>query len=573
MKAVDTLDFYLYSLLSNVRLLKASYTAKIMAVAFCGTHIPLLALLLSFVFSQSYSSDIAIQVLLIALSSTLVGTAITLYALNLLLIPVKATSNALRDYNQSQKLPDLPVHFEDAAGTLMADTMLTINQLDELIDYISNYDDVTRLPTRGLFCDRLKLQLSESQSRQKMTAFFVLRIDDFANISRSMDFKLVNEILQVIAQRLSGSILATDLIGYLSTGEFIIAQVDFPVLEMVIGLVRNLLDAVAKTVYVSGKPVHLTASIGITIASSGSLLKPHGVDEVLQQAQAGLYQARMKGRGQYQFYSPEINAKLEADLMLEQALHQALLKEQLQVYYQPLVNLKTGKITAMEALVRWHHPSLGMIAPARFIPIAEANGLIVEIGEWVLRTACAQNRRWQRSGLPHIRVSVNLSARQFEKPNLVGSVRQILFETDLSPQYLELEVTESFLMADVDVSVQTLRELGDLGVELALDDFGTGYSSLSYLKGFPVNMLKIDQSFIKDVTVQVDSAAIAEAIISLARVLNLTTTAEGIETAEQLAFLQQHGCTEGQGFYFARPQPVEDATRTLAGGFADLVSS
>ncbi len=573
MKAVNTPDFYLYSFLSNVRPLKASYTAKIMAVAFCGTHIPLLALLLSFVFSQSYSSEIAIRVLVIALSSTLGGTAITLYALNLLLAPVKATSNALRDYNKSQKLPELPMHFEDAAGTLMADTTLTIKQLDELIDYIANYDDVTRLPTRGLFCNRLKLQISESQSHQKMTAFFVIRIDDFANLSRSMDFKLVNEILQVIAQRLSSSILATDLIGYLNTGEFIIAQVDFPVLEMVISLVRTLLDAVAKTVYVSGKPVHLTASIGITIASSSSFLKPHGVDEILQQAQAGLYQARMKGRGQYQFYSPEINAKLEADLMLEQALHQALLKEQLQVYYQPLVDLKTGQITAMEALVRWHHPSFGMISPARFIPIAEANGLILEIGEWVLRTACAQNRCWQCSGLPHIRVSVNLSARQFEKANLVGFVRQTLFETDLSPEYLELEVTESFLMADVNMSIQTLRELGDLGVELALDDFGTGYSSLSYLKGFPVNMLKIDQSFLTDVTVQVDSAAIAEAIISLARVLNLTTTAEGIETADQLAFLQQHGCTEGQGFYFARPQPVEDATRILAGGFADLVLS
>ncbi len=233
------------------------------------------------------------------------------------------------------------------------------------------------------------------------------------------------------------------------------------------------------------------------------------------------------------------------------------------VYYQPLIDLHSGQITAMEALVRWQHPTLGLVSPVKFIPIAEANGLILPIGEWVLRTACAQNRAWQLAGFNPIRISVNLSARQFELPNLVEVVSQILEETGLQVSYLELEVTESFLMADMERSVKILKQLRELGIWLALDDFGTGYSSLNYLKRFPVNMLKIDRSFVQDVTSNPDSAAVTNAIIALAKSLRLNITAEGVETQEQLDYLKMQGCDEGQGYYFSCPVPADLITPML----------
>ena len=225
--------------------------------------------------------------------------------------------------------------------------------------------------------------------------------------------------------------------------------------------------------------------------------------------------------------------------------------------------MHTRQVTAVEALVRWQHPTRGLVSPAKFIPIAENNGLIVSIGEWVLRTACAQNRAWQLAGIKPIRMSVNLSARQFEEPNLVEVVTQVLQETGLSSAYLELEVTESFLMSDIEHSLKTLKQLRELGIWLALDDFGTGYSSLNYLKRFPINMLKIDRSFVQDVTSNPDSAAITNAIIALAKSLQLKITAEGVETSEQLEYLQRRGCEEAQGFYFGIPTPAERITGIL----------
>jgi EAL domain-containing protein (putative c-di-GMP-specific phosphodiesterase class I) len=239
---------------------------------------------------------------------------------------------------------------------------------------------------------------------------------------------------------------------------------------------------------------------------------------------------------------------LQERLALENDLRGALERGEMIVYYQPLVDLHTRQITALEALLRWQHPTRGLVSPAKFIPIAEDNGLIISIGEWVLRTACAQNRAWQLAGIEPIRISVNLSARQFEAPNLVEIVRQTLAETGLPASYLELEVTESFLMGDVQHSVKTLKQLRELGVWLALDDFGTGYSSLNYLKSFPVNMLKIDRSFVQDVTFNPDSAAVTDAVIALAKSLQLKITAEGVETQEQLDYLQKQGCQEGQGY-------------------------
>ncbi|MBN3922733.1 bifunctional diguanylate cyclase/phosphodiesterase [Nostoc sp. NMS4] len=551
---------YLYSFLARFPLLKKSYTSKIMLVAFLGTHIPLLSLLLSFVISNSYSLEMAIRVMLIALLATLAGTAATLYALHHLLQPVILTSAALQNYLNTKTLPELPTDFVDEAGTLMADTSQTLHKLDELIHYISNYDDLTGLPNRDLFCDRLHQTLSQPENNQRLVAVFLLGIDDFTGMSHGLEHETINLLLRAVAQRLSSCMAQTDILAHLSGDEFAIARIDIVSFESVIKLSQMLLSTLSKPFSLEGNLIHLTASIGITI---NGINDPNSVDQLLQQAHIALYQAKQQGRNQYQYYSPEINAQLQERLILENELHGALDRNEMLVFYQPLIDLHTGQITAMEALVRWQHPTLGLVSPIKFIPIAETNGAIVSIGEWVLRTACLQNRAWQLAGFTPIRISVNLSARQFEQPYLVEVINQILEETGLQASHLELEVTESFLMADMERSVKTLKQLRELGIWLALDDFGTGYSSLNYLKRFPVNMLKIDRSFVQDVISNPDSAAVTNAIIALAKSLRLNITAEGVETQEQLDYLKMQGCDEGQGYYFSCPVPADIITPML----------
>ncbi|OYD94602.1 GGDEF-domain containing protein [Nostoc sp. 'Peltigera membranacea cyanobiont' 210A] len=550
----------LYSFLASFPLLKKSYTAKIMLVAFLGTHIPLLSLLLSFVISNSYSLEMTIRVMLIALLATLAGTAVTLYAIHHLLKPVILTSAALQNYLNTKTLPELPTEFADEVGTLMADTSQTLHKLDELIHYISNYDDLTGLPNRDLFRDRLHQTLSQPENNQRFVAVFLLGIDDFTAMSHGLEHETTNLLLRAVAQRLSLCMTQTDILAHLSGDEFTIARIDIVSFESVIKLSQMVLNTLSKPFSIEGNLIHITASIGITI---NGINEPNSVDQLLQQAHIALYQAKQQGRSKYQFYSPEINAQLQERITLENELHRALDRNEMLVYYQPLIDLHSGQITAMEALVRWQHPTLGLVSPAKFIPIAEANGLILPIGEWVLRTACAQNRAWQLAGFNPIRISVNLSARQFEQPYLVEVISQILEETGLQVSYLELEVTESFLMADMERSVKILKQLRELGIWLALDDFGTGYSSLNYLKRFPVNMLKIDRSFVQDVTSNPDSAAVTNAIIALAKSLRLNITAEGVETQEQLDYLKMQGCDEGQGYYFSCPVPADVITPML----------
>jgi diguanylate cyclase (GGDEF)-like protein len=550
----------LYSFLSNFGLVKKSYTAKIMLVAFLGTHVPLLALVFSFVISNSYSWEMAVRVLVIALVSTLAGTAATLYALRHLLSPVILTSATLQDYLNNKKLPELPTQFVDEVGTLMANTSQAIHKLDELIHYISNYDELTGLPNRELFCDRLYQAVSQSENNQQLVAVLLLGIDDFTGMSHGLDNATLNLLLRAVAQRLTTCMGQTDILAHWSGDEFAIARTEIPSFESAINLSHLIVNTLAKPFSIEGRSIHITASIGITITF---LNERNSVNQLLQQAHMSLHQAKQQGRSQFQFYSPEINAQLQERLALENELHGAVERNEMVVYYQPLIDLHTRQVTALEALVRWQHPTRGLVSPAKFIPIAEANGSIVAIGEWVLRTACAQTRAWQVAGFPPIRISVNLSARQFEQTNLVEVVSQILEQTGLEASYLELEVTESFLMADVQRSVKTLEELRKLEISLALDDFGTGYSSLNYLKRFPVNMLKIDRSFVQDVTSNPDSAAVTDAIVALAKSLRLKITAEGIETKEQLDYLQKRGCEEGQGFYFSRPIPADAIAEML----------
>ncbi len=553
----------LYTTLDKIAPLRKNYTAKIMSVAFLGTHIPLLALLGSFVLSNTYSWEMGLRILGIALLATLVGTAVTLYALNHLLVPVLLAVNALKAYRESETLESLPIQFTDEAGTLMADTARTLQELDALIHHVTHYDDITGLPKYDLFCTRLTETLQNSTNPQQLLTVLVLGIDDFVNLSHGLERNTLDLLLRAVTQRLKSESGQNISLSYVGKSEFALALLDLPSFETVIKLSQLLLSMMAKPFLVNGQLIHITASIGITITSLDHPEVAGAVDKMLQQAQISLHQSQQERRNQYRFYSPELNIQIQERLALENALHGALDREEMVVYYQPLFDLKRGEITAVEALVRWQHPTLGLVSPDKFIPLAEANGFIVPLGEWVLRTACAQSQAWRSAGLPSVRMSVNLSARQFEQPNLLERVQQILGETALDPRHLELEVTESFLITDLQRSVKVLNGLRDMGISVALDDFGTGYSSLSYLKRFPINMLKIDRSFVVDVLTNADSVAVTDAIIALAQGLGLSITAEGIETQEQLTYLKQRGCEEGQGYYFGRPVPATAIAQQL----------
>lgn len=545
-------NLHLYSVLSRFSFLKKSYAAKIIFIAFLGTHIPLLALLFSFVLSNAYPWEVMVRVTSIALVATLAGTGVTLYALHHLLVPVILTSTSLQDYLDMQTLPKLPTEFGDEVGTLMANTSKTLHQLDELIHYISHYDDLTGLPNRNLFCDRFaQMQVEHGQ---QLIAVLIVGIDDFVEMSHAWKPEILRALLRAVAQRVTSCIANPSILAHLNDDEFAIALLDVSSFESIIKLSQLLLSTLAKPFPIESHLIHLTASVGISINIDAATA--YDAEHFLQQAHMARHTAQQQGRSQYQFYSPEISAHLQERLALENELYGAIERGEMRVYYQPLINLQTRQVIALEALVRWQHPTRGLISPTKFIAIAESNGLIQPLGEWVLRTACAQNRAWQLAGLSPVRISVNLSARQLEQPNLVDRVRQILHETELAASCLELEVTESALMVDVQRSVMLLEQLRSLDIVLALDDFGTGYSSLNYLKRFPVSMLKIDRSFVQDVISNPDSAAVTAAIIALAQTLRLTITAEGIETQEQLDYLQSRGCHEGQGFYFGRPAPA-----------------
>ena len=430
---------------------------------------------------------------------------------------------------------------------------------EEMIIYQCYHDNLTKLPNRLLFHDRLDLALVHAHGNQQILAMIFLDLDRFKLLNDILGHTLGDRLLQGVAKRLAKCIGEGDTVARMGGDEFALLIPKISQVEDVAKICQKVLEVLRFSFNLGGREVYITASIGI------SLYPNDGKDgeALLANSEVAMYRSKSKGGNNYQFYTPTMNTRITERLALENSLRYALDKKEITVYYQPQINIQTGKVVGMEALARWKHPELGLISPAKFIPLAEETGLIIPLGELVLRTACAQNKAWQDEGLPPLRVAVNLSARQFQQENLVERVAGILEETRLDPQWLELEITESVVMEDVEFTAKILQELRAMGVQISIDDFGTGYSSLGYLKKFPINTLKIDQSFIRELTTNPNDAAITSAMIILAHNLNLNVTAEGVESPEQLAFLKQQKCDKMQGYIFSPPVPPETFVKLL----------
>ncbi|HYD97312.1 MAG TPA: EAL domain-containing protein [Noviherbaspirillum sp.] len=423
----------------------------------------------------------------------------------------------------------------------------------EQLEYHAAHDILTGLPNRALLQDRLTQALAYASRYCYAVWVLFLDLDRFKLVNDSLGHKAGDIVLQSIAARLEAAVRETDTVARLGGDEFVLVLPERADECLTSAVVQRIMDAVAQPLEVDGHEFVLGCSIGVAAYPSDG----EDPETLIKHADIAMYRAKETGRNNFQFYTPAMNERLMERLRIESDLRNALERGEFVLHYQPQIDLRTGSTIGMEALIRWQHPTLGMVPPLRFISLAEETGLIVPIGQWVLRTACTQAVAWQNAGLGKLRVAVNLSARQFAEQDLVSSIAGVLASTGLAPHLLELELTESLVMTDVDRAIGILRDLKQLGVLLSLDDFGTGHSSLSYLKRLPIDALKIDQSFVRDITHTADDAAIVASIISLAHNLRRHVIAEGVETHEQLAYLQRHGCNEMQGYYFSKPVPAE----------------
>ena len=425
----------------------------------------------------------------------------------------------------------------------------------------ANFDDLTGLPNRNLLADRLSQALARCQQNNKDLALLTFNLDRFREVIDSLGHRLGDQLLRDVATRLTRVSESIDTLAHTSGDEFVLL-VDGGDTGETIALAQLVLKTLEQPFLLNGRELFLSASIGIAVFPKDG----ESAEILLKNAAAAMYRTKASTGNSFSFYSAEMNAHSLERLNLEVDLRYAIERDELRLYYQPQMSLRSGAMIGMEALLRWQHPIRGLISPLDFIPLAEETGLIVPIGEWVLRTACTQNRAWQVAGLPAVRVAVNLSARQFEAQDMAALIAQMLGDTGLDPRYLELELTESLAMGNAKVFIDVTEGMKKLGVSLSIDDFGTGYSSLSYLKRFAIDRLKIDQSFVRDIVRDPDSASIVEAVIALSHGLGLSVIAEGVETEAQLNFLRTCGCDEMQGFYFSRPLPSAEFEQVLREG-------
>lgn len=426
-------------------------------------------------------------------------------------------------------------------------------QTEQAIRHLAFHDPLTGLPNRRLFNDRLHQAAAVRHRNGNSFALMLLDLDRFKTVNDTLGHDIGDALLKAVATRLLASMRPGDTLAHMGGDEFALIALDIVQPEDAAHIAESLLSILQEPFLLYGHELFTTASIGVTLYPNDA----PNAEALIKNADIALYRAKDVGRNNFQFFTGDMNAAMTERLRLENAMRWAIDRGEFMLHYQPQVDALSRRIQGTEALIRWRHPELGMVSPAQFIPLAEETGMIVEIGEWVLRTACAQAKAWEQAGMP-TRVAVNLSARQFHHGDLAGLIAGILKEADLAPELLEVELTESMLVEDMEQTVQVLEKLHDMGVQMAIDDFGTGYSSLSYLKRLPIHVLKIDQSFVRDIHTDPDDRAIVNAVIALAHSLELKVVAEGVETREQLAFLHEHHCDLVQGYLFSRPLPGDE---------------
>lgn len=425
-------------------------------------------------------------------------------------------------------------------------------QYEARLEFLAHHDALTDLPNRILLQRQLEETLLRAGNRGELVALMFIDLDHFKTINDSLGHAAGDELLQAAAQRLRRCVRQSDFVARLGGDEFVVVLTELRHFQEAANVAEKLINVLSRPFSIGGHELLISASIGISCYPSDG----READILLKNADAAMYRAKEQGRNTYQLFSAEMNAQAADQLVMTHDLRLAVRRQQFRLHYQPRIELGSGKITGTEALIRWQHPELGLVAPAKFIPLAEEIGLIEVIGEWVLRSACEQARAWQNSALPSLRLAINLSARQFRRPGFAKQIAAMLREYRLDANLLELEITESMAMQDFEKTRTILSELKELGVVIAIDDFGTGHCSLAYLKRFPVDYLKIDRSFIRDLPANAEDAAITQAIIALAKTLKLGLIAEGVETLAQHSFLQAHGCDEGQGYLFSKALPA-----------------
>jgi len=446
-------------------------------------------------------------------------------------------------------------------GELAGDISYALEYIEkeERLNYLAYFDVLTGLPNRNLLNDRLTQAISHCKRTNSMAAVAFIDLDHFKLINDSMGHNVGDDFLKLISKRLAGCLRDGDTIARVGGDEFVVVLPRQMDTDATTQIIQRILASASEPLNSAGGEFNSACSIGVALYPRDG----EDAETLLKHADAAMYRAKESGRNTFKFYAEEMNVKIKERLLIEGKLRHAIERDELFLNYQPQVDLHTGKIIGVEALVRWRNPELGIVPPARFISLAEESDLILLIGEWVMRKACAQNKAWQDLGLPAITISVNVSSRQFRQVTLPEVTAAALKDAALDPKYLELELTESVVMNNVAEVIATMSKFQAMGVELSIDDFGTGYSSLSYLKRFPVSRLKVDQSFVRDIATDPDDAAITGAIILLGHSLGLKVIAEGVETEEQLTFLRARECDEVQGYYFSKPMACDDMRSLL----------
>ena len=418
---------------------------------------------------------------------------------------------------------------------------------EQLINHMAFHDSLTGLPNRTRFHERLTETLQLAKEKEETFAVLFIDLDRFKNINDTLGHRVGDLLLIAVSERLLETIGQDDIVSRIGGDEYVILLPNSDE-EKAADIAKRIIDQLSSSFTFGNYEMYITPSIGISIF-------PKDGEDLLKNADAAMYQAKIQGKNNFQFYTQDLDRKLNEKLVLENELRKALEKDQFMLNYQPQIDITTGKMVGIEALLRWVHPKMGMVSPADFIPLAEETGLIIPIGDWVLRQACLQNKVWQEAGHEPIPISVNVSLRQFMQKDFVKIVENVLQQTNLEPQYLELEITESMTL-DISYTEKVLASLQDLGIKVSIDDFGTGYSSLSYLRRLPINKLKIDQSFIRNLDKK--NRAIVRTIISLALNLQIDVIAEGVELAEHVDFLKKYNCFQAQGYLYSKPRPKEE---------------